>query len=403
MNTRTWTILAVISGLLLLSGCATAPEREISRERVPYAVLPNGHDPLNPDQLPPKFTPTHAYRVAYPSLEEGVITYFERERGRALNILELSGGGQNGAFGAGFLAGWQESGTRPQFDLVTGVSAGALLATHAFLGTPADDAVLKELFTQVSQQDIYRKRSLLAIALGGADSAFDTAPLKALLDKHITEEVLQRVAAAYDEGRRLFVGTTNLDYNQTWVWSMSLIAKDNRPGAVELYRKVLLASASFPIAFPPVDIDGHLFGDGAARMNAVVLGLAGMREPKPPLYGTGNVYLIHNGRLVRPPKAIPNDIKVLAGVAIGDMMDSSMQAVMLRSYFGARVHGYRFKLVEIPAQVDVGTNPLAFNPEQMRAGFDAGYALGKKPDPWSTVPPNLGDFPPWALNALGQR
>jgi hypothetical protein len=98
--------------------------------------LPNGHDPLHPEQLMPQSMPAHADGV------EGIIPYFERVRGHSLNILEISGGGQNGAFGAGFLNGWRESGTRPQCDIVTGVSTGALLATHAFLGTAADDATL---------------------------------------------------------------------------------------------------------------------------------------------------------------------------------------------------------------------------------------------------------------------
>ena len=95
------------------------------------------------------------------------------------------------------------------------------------------------------------------------------------------------------------VGTTNVDYGQTWIWNMSLIAKH---GKLDLYRKVLLASASFPIVFPPVEIDGHLFVDGAARSNVVVVGMGGSERPAPPLYGPGNLYLISNGRFQHPPR-----------------------------------------------------------------------------------------------------
>ena len=215
-------------------------------------------------------------------------------------MLSLSGGGQNGAFGAGFLIGWRESGRRPEFDIVGGVSTGALLATHALLGTPADDAQLEAMYTQITKKDIYREIGVFGL-LFGADSLSDTAPLRALIAKHITAETLERVAAAYDDNRLLVVGTTNIDYGQTWIWNMSMIAKD---GNLELYREVLLASASFPIVFPPVEIEGHLFVDGAARSNVVIAGMAGTERPKPPLYGPGNMYLIDNGRLQEPSRSL---------------------------------------------------------------------------------------------------
>ena len=196
--------------------------------------------------------------------------------------------------------GWRESGKRPEFDIVGGVSTGALLATHALLGTPADDAQLEAMYTQITKKDIYLERGVFNLVLG-ADSLSDTAPLRALIAKHITAETLKRVADAYADNRILVVGTTNIDYGQTWVWNMSLIAKD---GNLKLYREVLLASASFPIVFPPVEIDGHLFVDGAARSNVIVAGMGGTERPAPPLYGPGNIYLIDNGRLQNPPEAL---------------------------------------------------------------------------------------------------
>ena len=389
MRHRKLIILAGVVVALLLAGCASPPERKLSHKAPSYAALPNGHDPLNPDQVSPLF-------AAYTGGGETVIRHLEGKRGHALNILSLSGGGQNGAFGAGFLMGWRESGQRPQFDFVGGVSTGALLATHALLGTPADDAQLEEMYTQVTKKDIYRNRSIFSLVFG-ADSLSDTAPLRALIAKHVTAKTLERVAAAYDDNRILVVGTTNVDYGQTWVWNMSQIAKD---GNLELYRKVLLASASFPIVFPPVEIDGHLFIDGAARSNVVIGGMAGTERPKPSLYGRGNVYLIDNGRLKSPPEALRRALGDVAATTISVMMDQSMLTAVTRSYFGAQMLGYNFKLVAIPEGVNVGKDPLAFDPKQMRAAFDAGRALAKQPDPWSTVPPNLGDIPTWALEAI---
>jgi hypothetical protein len=308
----------------------------------------------------------------------------------------MSGGGQNGAFGAGFLIGWRESGRRPELDIVGGVSTGSLLATHALLGTPADDAILEQMFTEVTDKDIYEARSVYGI-LSGADSLRDTAPLQALIAKYITAETLQRVAAALDDNRLIFVGTTNVDYGQTWVWNMSLLAKD---GKLDLYRKVLLASASFPIVFPPVEIEGHLFIDGAARSNLVVPGMGGSQRPKPPLYGPGNLYLITNGRVTHPPAALTRALGAVAATTVGVMMDQSMQTALMRSYFGTKFLGYTFNMVDIPDEVEIGNDPLAFDPEQMRAAFDAGHALAQQPDPWLNEPPNVGDIPTWAMDSI---
>ncbi len=390
-------MLMVLTGflaVLLLAGCASSPpERALSEKAPSFAALPNGYDPLNPTQ------PSALYAAVTFTPGENLTRYLERKRGHALNILSLSGGGQNGAFGAGFLIGWRESGQRPEFDIVGGVSTGALLATHALLGTPADDAKLEEMYTQITKEDIYADKGVFSI-LSGTDSLKDTAPLLALISKYVTAETLKRVAAAYDENRLLVVGTTNVDYGQTWVWNMSLIAK---AGDVDLYRKVLLASASFPIVFPPVEIEGHLFVEGAARSNVVVVGMGGTEKPNPPLYGPGNLYLIDNGRLNHPPEALRRALGDVAATTVSVMMDQSMQTALTRSYFGAQFLGYSFKMVAIPDDVEIGKDPLAFDPNQMRAAFDAGRALAMQPDPWSSAPPNLGDIPSWALEAIEDR
>ena len=140
MRHKNLIVIAGVVSALLLAGCASAPERVLSQKASAYAALPNGHDPLNPGQVSPMYAELAA-------AEGNFIRQMERKKGRALNLLSLSGGGQNGAFGAGLLTGWRETGQRPQFDVVGGVSTGALLATHALLGTPADDAQLEEMYT----------------------------------------------------------------------------------------------------------------------------------------------------------------------------------------------------------------------------------------------------------------
>ncbi|MBI2253175.1 MAG: patatin-like phospholipase family protein [Proteobacteria bacterium] len=354
-----------------------------------YATLPNGTEPLDPAK------PSSIYAGVITVPGDNMIRYLERKRGHALNLLSLSGGGQNGAFGAGFLKGWRERGNRPQFDIVGGVSTGALLATHAFLGTPADDATLEEMYTQVTNADIYTDRGILSLL--SADSLKDTTPLRAMIAKYVTAETLKRVAAAYDENRMLFVGTTNIDYGQTWVWNMTMIAK---AGKLELYRDVLLASASFPIVFPPVEIDGHLFVDGAARSNLVIPGMGGQGKPNPPLYGPGNLYLIDNGKVTQPPQALVRALGEIAATTISVMMEQSMQTALTRSYFGTRVLGYSFNMIGIPENVDVGMDVLAFDQTQMRRAFAAGHTLGAQDSPWQATPTNSGDIPSWVFKEM---
>ncbi len=385
--------IIVFLALLLLAACGSSPERVLSTNAPSYASLPNGFEPLNPKQ------PSRMYTMVTAVPGDNLIRYLERKRGHALNILSLSGGGQNGAFGAGFLKGWRESGRRPEFDVVGGVSTGALLATHALLGTPADDEKLVEMYTKVTKENIYTDKGIIDL-LSGTDSLRDTAPMREMIAKYIAAETLKRVAAAYDENRVLFVGTTNIDYGQTWVWNMSRIAK---AGDLELYRKVLLASASFPIVFPPVEIDGHLFVDGAARSNVVVPGMGGTRKPNPPLHGPGNLYLIDNGRVTQPPMAMRRALGKVAATTISVMMEQSMQTALTRSYFGAKILGYSYKMVGIPDDINIGNDVLAFDPTQMRAAFDAGRALALQRDPWKSTPPNSGDIPSWALKSLIAR
>ncbi len=125
-------------------------------------------------------------------------------------------------------------------------------------------------------------------------------------------------------------------------------------------------------------------------------------QPGPPLYGPGNIYLFNNGKLSYPPEALRRTLGDVAATTVTVMMDQSMQTALRRSYFGAKILGYNFHMVAIPDGVNIGKDPLAFDPKQMRAAFDAGRASAKQPNPWSNVPPS-GDIPTWALEALDKQ
>src|SRR5215510_13780131 len=131
-------------------------------------------------------------------------------------FLAVSGGSDNGAFGAGLLNGWTAAGNRPQFKIVTGVSTGALIAPLAFLGPDYDDE-LKDAFTTISKKDIYEERSFLAALFD--DGLVDSRPLLGLISRYVTPELLNRVADEYAKGRLLLVGTSDLDNRQPVIWN----------------------------------------------------------------------------------------------------------------------------------------------------------------------------------------
>ena len=179
--------------------------------------------------------------------------------------LSISGGGDNGAFTAGLLNGWSQTGNRPQFRLVTGISTGALIAPFAFLGRDYDPT-LKKLYTSMKPSDIYRKRGRLEGLF--ADSMADSEPLYQLISEYVDEEFLKKVAFEYETNRRfLLIGTTNLDAKKPMIWNMGRIAALGTPEALTLFRKVMLASASIPGLFPPVMIDVEVNGKKYQEMH----------------------------------------------------------------------------------------------------------------------------------------
>ena len=145
------------------------------------------------------------------------------------SILALSGGGEHGAFGAGLLNGWSESGKRPTFSIVTGISTGALMAPFAFLGS-AYDQRLKALYTDMSFHGILSGSPLMGFF---GEGLYNTRPLQRIVDRQVDQTMLADIAAAHRQGRRLFVVTTNLDAQRPVLWNMGAIAASERPGALE--------------------------------------------------------------------------------------------------------------------------------------------------------------------------
>ena len=384
-------VIALAVVLLVLSGCSGA-DRTLSTTVPSYASLPNGRDPRNPDQyseLGKRF-----------SAKGGLIPTLEELHKRRLNILEMSGGDAKGAFGAGVLIGWGESGTRPKFDVVTGISAGALLSTWAFLGEPEDDAVIADLFTGMKKSDVAPKPGGILRFAFGDNSFMDNTPLIEKLQELITEKTIARVAAEARKGRLLLVGLHNLDYRQLWVFDLTAVAASGGPHALETYRKIVQASVSPPLVFPPVEIDGSLFADGGTRELVLAVGIEG--SDVPPTVSTsadGTFYVISLAKEAPAVGAIRPDVRGVIDSVVGTMLSANMEWMLLRVYALAQAHRYQFKLMRIPDSVPIPDN-FDFDPDMMKPLFDVGRELARNPSSWVVAPSPGEDASPWFIKLL---
>lgn len=316
-----------------------------------------------------------------------------------VSILALSGGGADGAFGAGVLCGWTDSGKRPDFRVVTGVSTGALSAPFAFLGKKYDP-ILRKLYTSLKTKDIFFLKSLWNILTG--DSVADTGPLRQLVETCVTPEMLAELAREHARGRRLFIATTNLDAQRNVIWDIGAIAASGNPNALKLIHKVMIASASIPVAFPPVYIpvekDGEVFDemhvDGGVISQFIVYDaylrpreLA--RDAKAKAYYDAlqkHVYIIVNNKLGPVSEAVRPRLAPIATRSISTLIKSQAKGSLAYSYLLTKRDGMSLAYIVIPEEFD-SQSKEPFDPAAMRKTFDEGYSLGKEGRGWQSLPP----------------
>lgn len=313
------------------------------------------------------------------------------------SYLSISGGGDNGAFGAGLLNGWTKRGDRPEFTLVTGVSTGALIAPFAFLGPQYDD-MLKYVYTQVTPDMIFKKRGLMAAVF--EDSIGDTSPLYQLISQHINEDFLKQVAHEYrDKGRWLLVGTTNIDAGVPVVWNMGKIAAIGTPEALELFRRVMLASASIPGAFPPAMFDVVLNGetyhemhvDGGASMQVFLYPSAAAekaREEKVARRKNLQAYIIRNSRLDNGWQEIERKTMSIVGRSISQLIQAQGIGDIYRIYETTQRDHVGFNLAFIGPDFRA-PHKEEFDTEYMRALYQYAYDQAVNGYPWLDHPPGL--------------
>jgi hypothetical protein len=303
--------------------------------------------------------------------------------------LAVSGGGDNGAFGAGLLNGWSETGTRPEFRMVTGVSTGALIAPFAFLG-PQYDHVLREVYTTLTPDRIFRARGLSAALFN--DAMADTSPLADVIAKYADEKMFAAIAREYNEGRLLLIGTTDLDAQRPVIWNIGALAASGKPEALKLFHQILRASAAIPGLFQPVMIDVELDGKKFQEMH-VDGGTMAQLFLYPPTLEAGRLlkrkrvaYIIRNARLDPDYAKAERRTISIAGRAINTMLAASGHNDIMRTYFISLRDGVDYNLAYIGADFTLEKKG-EFEQAYMQALFQYGYEQAKAGREWHKQPP----------------
>jgi hypothetical protein len=388
--------LLVVSALLL-SGCATPP-------RLPPLPLALA------GEASPFDIPNVRY---YPDSDSGQLEALgklsvERERRAAaakgsnakagpVTFLAISGGGDNGAFGAGLLCGWSARGDRPQFKLVTGVSTGALSAPFVYLG-PDYDFALAQVYTMTEASDVFEPRKKL-IAAVSADALTDSAPLRGMVSRFVDQQMIGRIAEEYGKGRLLLIMTTNLDQGRPVIWNIGAIAESGHPKSRELIIDILMASSAIPGVFPPVMLDVTHGGREYQEMH-VDGGTTAQTFLYPPTFDLRYVsarsglnrervaYIIRNGRLFREEADVPRQTLSVATQAASTMIASNGTNDTFRIFLTTKRDGVGYNL----AYIDDGfTEPYRgpFDREYMNKLFEYGYNLGRDGYRWQKAPPGF--------------
>ena len=385
-------VAALFAVVLVASGCAAS----IGRTPLPKALADKATvgDMANVrfwgDRVPPRLDQMIAEKQAQ------VIAAGRQPRGRNANVdfLALSGGGSDGAYGAGVLAGWSKTGKRPKFDVVTGVSTGALTAPFAFLG-PSHDPKLREIYTTYSTKQLVTPQALAGIL--GASSIADNAGLRRLLKKYINPRVLRAIAVEHKRGRRLLIATTNLDAQRPVVWDMGAIAASNAPHSLDLFRNVMLASSALPGIFPPVIIKVRASGknyqelhvDGGTVGQVFFLPQGTIKRVKKrnrfKRHRT-RLFVILNGKFSPEWQTVKPTTIAIASRSMATLLKAQGNGDVFRLYSNAKANRIDFNLAAIPERFTLTTKE-PFDPVYMKALFEQGYRDAVNGYKWKKTPP----------------
>jgi predicted acylesterase/phospholipase RssA len=391
-----WLIVSALS--FLVAGCASLP-------RTPYgAADASSARVLDLTELRRYADePASTFRQdRHPAVQRGTRTY-----------LALSGGGADGAYGAGVLNGWTEAGTRPSFSIVSGVSTGALIAPFAFLG-PAYDATLRNLYTSGVAESLLDAPSPFNAIFGAG--LFGNTRLRELVAQHIDINFVAAVAAEHAKGRRLLIVTTNLDSQRTAIWDMGEIASLRTPEALNLFRDVVAASASLPVVFPPMLVSAESNGkrfqemhvDGGVTAPVLTLPEAFLlRDAQLTKAGDLQLYILINNKVEREFQLVPNSTIEIAARSSSTIVKTQTRSILYSTYDFARRNKFGFNLTYIEGRMPAAPSS-GFDTTYMRGLFQYGYDRARSGQTWSKSPPSddpnpTAGYPTSARIAAGGR
>jgi predicted patatin/cPLA2 family phospholipase len=377
---------SVLNVVLILAGCGSLP-------RTPYTVA----DAASSQVLDLTELRNYTDEPASSFLKE---THEGSSKG-AVTYLALSGGGADGAYGAGVLNGWTAAGTRPKFTVVSGVSTGALIAPFAFLGS-AYDATLRDVYTTGIAESLIDKPNIINIFF--RSGLFENARLRELVAGYVDQRMLAAIAAEHAKGRGLFIVTTNLDTQRTVIWDMGRIAAIGSPQALSLFRDVVAASASIPVVFAPVLIDaeanGHHFqemhADGGVTEPVLTLPEAFLLRNGALTRGLRmNIYILINNTVERDFQLVPNSTIDIAARASASVTKTQTRSILYETFKFARRNNFGFNLTYIDKNL-LPSGRSGFETKYMRGLYQYGYDKAKSGDFWAKAPPSddplLSDF-----------
>ncbi len=408
MNAYRLAATLLLATLMPVAGCfrhCAPPEFAKSNKLTDLNAPPDSHAPISPGLI-------RDVEAAFKAKGAGR----HPAGARPYQFLALSGGGLFGSYGVGVLCGWTESGTRPEFDVVTGISTGAIISTFAFLG-PKYDAFLRDTVIDTAQKDIVRRLPLVAIPV--LDSLYSSRPLEKSIEEQISDKLLCEVAQAHAKGRRLYVGTTSLDTRKLIIWDMGAIASQGTQEAYALYRKIILASSSIPGAFPavklPLEIDGIMYDelhvDGGVSDEVIFRGFM-VGDLNRANGGTGawappgsRLHVIVNGKLYSDPECVRRQLRKIVSVAAKSVLYGKGRDELYRIYLNCLETGVDFRLTAIPQGLPVKSGSLGLSREERQSLFDAGVKDGRQAatgDGWRDLPPG-SDATEQSLPRAGTR
>ncbi|MDD4899040.1 MAG: patatin-like phospholipase family protein [Candidatus Omnitrophica bacterium] len=383
----------LLTAAILISGCSSV------RHAVPENLLNDTRVSGMQDIRAFSGIPSDAIKKDFIKLleQEGKeAPFFNFQNPQTYHMLAISGGAGNGAYGAGLLSGWSQAGTRPVFKIVTGISTGAIIAPFVFLGSKYDDR-LKEFYTKYSTKDVAQ------IRIPFVNSFASTRPLESLIGHYFDAALLKEIAAEYNKGRRLYVGTTNLDAERLVIWDMGKIAAIGDEQSLKLFRKIILASSSIPIVFPPVylnvEADNKMYDemhvDGGVSKQVFflydVLQGFNVALKEKGIDSSRNhyiIYVIRNGYVEPFYKEVSDNLSAITARTVEALTNAQSVGDLYQLYYFAKSSNGDFNLAYIPADYFLEFKELV-DPIAMRRLFDLGFQEAKQGYNWKKAPPGL--------------